>query len=91
MFNEFIEYINKFMNPAELVFTFFGLICIIAIWIAGRKIWERAGTNKRNKEGGIINVFRTSNANATMDWRITRANEIYCKYDNICADFRFYV
>lgn len=38
MFNEFIEYINKFMNPAELVFAFFGLICIIAIWIAGRKI-----------------------------------------------------
>lgn len=38
MFNDFLEYINKFMSKEELAFAFLGLIFLIVIWVAGRKV-----------------------------------------------------
>lgn len=49
MLNDFIVYINKFMNPAELVFAFFGLIFIIVLWIAGG-IYEKEEKQEKIKE-----------------------------------------
>ena len=37
MFQEFMQYINKFMTKEEIAFAIVGLIFLIIIWVAGGK------------------------------------------------------
>lgn len=55
MFNDFLEYISKFMSKEELAFAFLGLIFLIVIWVVGRKVRKGATKAERRKK---INVFR---------------------------------
>lgn len=48
MFNDFMQYINKFMTKEEIVFALFGLVFLIVIWIAGGK-YEKE--QKKEKKG----------------------------------------
>lgn len=38
MFNEFLQYINTFITAEELLFAFVGLIILIFLWFAERKV-----------------------------------------------------
>lgn len=49
MLNNFIEYINKFMTPEELLFALFGLIIIVVLFIAGGK-YEQEQEEKKKGE-----------------------------------------
>ena len=77
MFNDFLEYINKFISNEELAFAFLGLIFLIAIWIEGRKVWKGTTKAERRKK---INVFGADYTIKSMDCNITRATKIFCIY-----------
>lgn len=55
MFNEFLQYINYFISPEEMIFALVGLVIIIVLFIAGRKARKRnrkkgKGRNGNNKQ-----------------------------------------
>lgn len=50
MFNEFIEYMSKFISKEEISFAILGLIFLIIIWIDGCK-YEKEQEKKRKRKG----------------------------------------
>lgn len=49
MFQEFMQYINKFMTKEEIVFALFGLVVLILIWIAGGKYEKEQEKEKKGE------------------------------------------
>ena len=49
MFQEFMQYINRFMTKEETVFALFDLVVLIVIWIAGSKYEEEQENEKKGE------------------------------------------